>query len=157
MRALTTVALFLAAVVTAGCGGGKKEEAGNVVVKGRLTKGGNPYILDESEIKMPKGTHGLPPGVAGANSALSITFYSMDSKGSYTAKTNASAGTFEVTGDTGSGIPAGRYKVSVTAKLGTSPDTPDVFNGRYTFEKTKIIKDVRAGEDVVIDITKDAG
>jgi len=137
-----------------GCGGGK--EADLVVVKGRLVDKGQPFALDANKVPLPKGAHGTPPGTSGS-SALQVIFISGDTKEQFPASTNADAGTFEVLGYEGKGIKPGRYKIAVVGRIGISPDTPDYFKGLFTPEKTQILRDVKAGEEVVIDISKPQG
>lgn len=159
MRSLTkflSLGLIVASAAALGCGDSKKEEAGLTIVKGKLVDGGKPFFLDQSKVPLPKGAHGLPPGTEGS-SALQIMFIPSDGKGSFTAKANAESGTFEVLGDSGKGIPPGRYKIVMTAQLGMGPDTPDFFKGKYGLSNTKIVRDVKAGEEVVIDVSKADG
>ncbi|AWM41919.1 hypothetical protein GobsT_69540 [Gemmata obscuriglobus] len=148
--------LFLAICAASGCGGsqGNRDDSPRGVVNGKLVDNNKPFALDASKVPVPKGARSLPPGVSGA---LSIVFISSDTKESYTADVNADAGTFQVKGIDGKGIKAGRYRIAVTGRMGISPDTPDYFGGKFTPEKTQILRDVKAGDEVVIDVAKPQG
>jgi hypothetical protein len=121
-----------------------------------LVEKGQPFFLDQSKVPLPKGATGVPPGVEGS-SVLQVTFIDAQTGESFDAKTYPEAGTFEVTGADGKGIKPGRYRIAVTARYGFGEDTPDYFRGRFTPEKTQIVRDIHAGEDVVIDIAKPNG
>jgi hypothetical protein len=71
--------------------------------------------------------------------------------------TNAQGGTFEVPGLDGKGIKPGRYRIAIVGRVGISPETPDYFKGMFTRDKTQILRDVKPGEEVVIDIAKPQG
>jgi hypothetical protein len=150
------VAVAAALVGTVGCGqAGKDAKDGErTVVRGKLVDNGKPFALDASKVPLPKGTHALPPGVTGA---LEVVFISTDTKEPYQATANADAGTFEVTGTDGKGIKSGRYKIAITARLGPSPETPDYFGGKFTPEKTQILRDIKPGDEITIDISKPQG
>lgn len=148
-------ALLLAtAVGLLGCGGKDKDDAGRTVVTGKLVDGNKPVALDASKIPLPKGAHAMPPGVT---SALQVTFISAETKEPVTAEVNADAGTFAVKGHDGKGIKPGRYRIAIVARMGMSPDTPDYFKGRFTPEKTKVLRDIKPGDDLTIDVSKDEG
>lgn len=146
--------LVTAALATVGCGGNNRDDSPRSVVTGKLVDNNKPFALDPSKVPLPKGARALPPGITGA---LSIVFISSDTKESYTADVNADAGTFQVKGIDGKGIKAGRYRIAVTGRMGISPDTPDYFGGKFTPEKTQILRDVKGGDDVVIDVSKPQG
>lgn len=139
-----------------GCGGSGGRDGDLTIVKGKLVEKGNPFALDASKVPLPKGALGRPPGVT-ASGALQITFISGETKEQFPATANADAGTFEVRGVDGKGIKPGRYKIAVTGRLGTGPDSPDYFKGQFSAEKTQILRDVKAGEEVVIDISNPQG
>ena len=56
-------------------------------------------------------------------------------------------------GPDGKGIKPGKYKISLTG----SPGQPDPFGGKFTPDKTKIVRDVAAGAEIVIDVSKPEG
>jgi hypothetical protein len=149
-------ALSLSVFLLTGCGGSKdaKDTAARGVVTGKLSDGKSAFAFDESKLKMPKGTTGLPPGV---NSAVEIIFHPTDKGEPIPAEVDSKAGTFVVKGKDGKGIPAGRYKISVTARFTMTPDDPDYFGGKFTPEKTQILRDVKPGEEVIIDVSKPTG
>ncbi len=149
--------LFLAAGLAAalGCGGkDKKDDAEKTIVTGKLVDAGKPVALDASRIPLPKGAHAMPPGVKGS---VQVFFISSDTKESIEAEVNADAGTFQVKGQDGKGIKPGRYRIAIVARMGMAPDTPDFFKGRFTPDKTKVLRDVKPGDDLTIDVSKDEG
>jgi hypothetical protein len=148
-------ALVSAALVGCSGSGAEPTAPGQGIVKGKLVDRGKPFTLDPAKVPLPKGVTGIPPG--SNTSVLEIIFISTTDGVEHPAVTNAEAGTFEVKGPGDKGIPPGRYKIVVTARYGSSDDTPDYFKGRYTPEKTQIIRDVKPGEEVVIDISKPEG
>jgi hypothetical protein len=152
------------AVLLAGAGCGdtsktKEDAAGRTVVRGSLVENGKPFMLDESKIPPPPGAipGTRPPGESGGGGALQVTFISAEGKEEYEAKTNPEAGTFEVSGPDGSGIKPGRYKIAVVGSRAAGSAESDYFKGRFSPEKTKIVRDVKPGDDVVIDIAKPQG
>lgn len=155
-RILYIVAWAVAAAGTWGCGG--TSDSGRVVVKGRLLENGKPFTLDTAKLlgAAQKGDYPPPPGIQ-PNSVLQITFISLEGNETHLATVNPEAGTFEVRGPDGKGIKPGRYKIAVTAGLGLTPDAGDYFKGRYAAEKTRIIRDIKPGEDVEIDVAKPQG
>jgi hypothetical protein len=64
-----------------------------------------------------------------------------------------SNGTFTVPGPEGKGIKPGQYKIAITATVGG----PDYFGDKFSEEKTPIVREVKAGEDIVIDLAKPNG
>ena len=136
-----------------GCG--KESNGANlVVVTGKLVENGKPFVLDQSKIPLPKGATSAPPGTTG--NALRVTFIAEGGE-QFVAKTNVETGTFEVLGTTGKGIAPGRYKIALKASFGMGPDSPEYFKGQFSPEKTQIVRDVKAGEEVVIDVAKPQG
>lgn len=151
IRGLFLTLIGLAAV--AGCG---KEETkpgdvGKVVTKGKLVDNGKPFVIDAATAKLPTGASAPPPGVS-SNSILQITFTPADGGEMASAKANPAAGTFEVTGVDGKGIKPGRYRVTIVAGYGGPAD--DVFKGKFAPGKSKLVVDVKEGEEVVIDVAK---
>ena len=71
----------------------------------------------------------------------------------FPAAVNTDTGTFEVSGPDGKGIKPGRYKVAVTAGVGVG----DYFGDKYAPDKTQVVRDVKPGEEVVIDLSKPQG
>src|SRR5689334_10858564 len=126
MNSLGRVCVLLSLAIPVGLAGcsGDKNGAGSektFIVKGKLLDNGRPYVLDPSKTPLPKGAHGLPPGVS-ASSALSVEFIAAEvPKIHYQAETNPESGTFEVKGPDGKGIKAGRYKIAVTGRFGFGP------------------------------------
>lgn len=155
---LAGLSLFVLAVapLLAGCGGGSQADDGKTIARGRLLKGGAPYVLDQSKIKLPKGGTAMPPGVSGG-SMLQVNFIAIDSKEQHTATTDPNFGSFEVTGPGGKGIKPGKYKITVSARVGFSPSDPDLFDNKFSAEKSQIVREVKAGEDIVIDLDKPQG
>lgn len=141
-RAVCAVALVF---LTAGCG---DKADGRTVIRGKLVEGDKPFVLDVSKLKLPGGATGLPPG----SRPLTVAFVPAEGGDQQFAVVNLEAGTFEVVGD-GKGIKPGRYKIAVTATVGGQ----DYFGGKFAADKTQIVREVKAGEEVVIDVTKPQG
>lgn len=141
------VALLVLPFALVGCGPSDVK----VVVRGRLLENGQPFTADPSKVKLPKGA-ALPPGVQ----PLQIMFIPVERGETYIATvTDPASGKFEVTGSDGRGVKPGKYKVSV--QINTGPGTPDALGGKYSPEKTTINREVKEGEELVIDLAKPAG
>lgn len=146
--------MFLAPIIFLGCG--SPEDTDLVLVKGILTENGKPFKLDESKIQLPKGASAPPPGSEG----LRIVFIHIESNEQFPAKFSPETSTFEVAGSKGKGIKAGHYKISITANYAPNSrdgQSGDYFGGLFTREKTQIIRDVKAGEEISIDVAKPTG
>lgn len=116
MRWLQQAGLILSTVGFAfvlGCDSGPKV----VTVKGKLTKGGQPYKLERVA-----GADPLPPGELGVR-VLFRKVGGGDNYESY-AVLDAAAMTFSVPGYDGKGIPPGDYEVIVMALTGERPKAP---------------------------------
>jgi len=145
----TTAPLAALVLGVIGCSSATPD-AGRVAIKGKLVDKGQPFVFDPSKVALPKGGTAAPPGTS-SESALQVSFISTETKESFPATVNAAAGTFEVS------LKPGRYKVVVTTKVGFAPDAPDFFKGSYSAEKSQVIRDVKEGEEVVIDVSKPQG
>ncbi len=132
-----------------GCGSGATPD-GRTVVKGRVVENGNPFVPDPAKLKLPKGTS-LPPGT----NLLQVTFIPTTGGDTVPAIVNPSDGSFTVSGADGKGIKPGVYKIAVTANTG--PGTPDLLGGKFGLENTPIAREVKPGEEVVIDVAKAKG
>jgi hypothetical protein len=141
-------ALALALVIggLTGCGGGAD---GRVTVKGKLLDDGKPFVLDKSKLKLPSGATSLPPG----SNPLVVSFIPVESGETTNANVSADTGTFEANGTDGKGIKPGKYKIAVTATVGGA----DYFGGKFAPDKTQIIRDVKPGEEIIIDVSKPQG
>lgn len=136
-------ALVLGTALLTGCGAD-----GRITVKGKLMDKDKPFVIDAANPKQTGGK-GTPPGTR----PLVIAFYPAEGGDMIGANVDASAGTFTVNGPDGKGIKPGRYKITVTG----SPGSPDPFNGKFTPEKTQIVRDVKPNEEIVIDVSKPTG
>jgi hypothetical protein len=146
---------FLGLVSIAGCG--STEERDLFIAKGKLLDNGKPFVLDESKIQLPKGATAPPPG---GGEGLRILFILAETKEQFQAKFNPESSTFEVTGSKGKGIKPGRYKIAVTANYAPTSrdaDSGDYFGGIFTREKTQISREVKEGEEIIIDVSKPKG
>jgi len=145
MRTYSLPAAVIVSFALVGCG--PKAEP-KVRVSGRLLDNGQPFTADSAKLKLPKGTS-LPPGVQ----PLQVMFIPVETGETYIATvTDASAGKFELTGSDGKGVKPGKYKVSV--QVNTGPGTPDALGGKFSPEKTTITREVREGEELVIDLAQ---
>ncbi|MBN9118435.1 MAG: hypothetical protein J0I06_04605 [Planctomycetes bacterium] len=139
-----TGAGFGLALLVASLAGCTPAADGRAVVRGKLLDNGKPFALDTTKLKLPPGATGLPPG----SRPLSLTF--LAEGGEQFPANVTDAGTFEVVGPDGKGIKPGRYKVAITAGAGG----PDYFGGKFAPDKTQIVREVKPGEEVVIDVAK---
>ncbi|MCU0703237.1 MAG: hypothetical protein MUF18_04520 [Fimbriiglobus sp.] len=144
-HALAPVTALLVAAL-AGCG--PADPTPKAVVRGRLLDNGQPFSADALKARLPKGVS-LPPGAQ----PLQVIFLPIDRGETYFATiTDPAAGTFELAGSDGKGVRLGRYKVSV--QVNTGPGTPDALGGKFSPEKTAITRELKDGEEVVIDLAK---
>jgi len=154
-RSAAAIVFLVFPVLMAGCSGGS-EESDTVVVKGTLLDNGNPFVFDESKMKLPEGATAPPPGSSG----LRIVFMLIETKEQFQAKYNPEKSTFEVKGAKGKGIKPGLYKVAITANYaptGKSSQNNDYFDSKFSLEKTQIKVEVKAGQDITIDLAKPKG
>jgi hypothetical protein len=136
-------------VYLSGCGSGATPD-GRTVVKGRIVENGSPFVPDPAKLKLPKGTS-LPPGT----NLLQVTFIPKTGGENVPAIVNPNDGSFTVSGADGKGIKPGVYKIAVTANAG--PGTADLLGGRFGPDNTPIEREVRPGDEVVIDVAKAKG
>jgi len=116
--------LLLACILVLGCGGG------GGAVKGKVLKGGQPLKVSD------KGM-------------VQVRF--INESDGFTAPVGPD-GSFTLTGNEGKGIPAGKYKIAV---LAYDPyPTKDLLAGKFSAMATPVNKDVKPGDDVVIDLDK---
>ena len=146
LRAWIGAALvFGAAALVAGCGG----PDGRVVARGKLVEKDKPFIIDLANAKAAPGGKGVPPGTR----PIAMFFHPEDGGDPLGANVDAGTGTFEAKGPDGKGIKPGRYKIALTGP----PGGPDPFGGKFTSDKTKIVREVTAGAEIVIDVSKPEG
>lgn len=136
------IACAAACVSVVGCGG----QAG-VQVTGKVVDGGQPIVIGTYE--------------EGA-SCLEVDFQPLDEAGNSLSDPTRPAqatyckedGSFVLEGYDGTGIPPGKYRVSVRRR-GETPNGPgDVWNGKFDGEKSPFVFDVTGKEEIVIDIAK---
>jgi hypothetical protein len=137
----TTIAI----VAGVGCKPSTEPRAaeGKVIPKGRILKNGLPLKISESS------QANVPPGDPG----LQITFIKLggaDAGTEHVARIIPEPpGSFDLIGAEGKGIPPGRYRVAVAlAPFGGK----DELKNKYSRENSKIEIEIKAGEDVVIDL-----
>jgi hypothetical protein len=114
-------------IVLAGCGGSKGK------ITGKLTKGGQPIkVGEQGQILLI-----LVPDPATGNT--------------YPCNLDKDTGTFDCIGNDGKGIPPGKYKVVVEATEG-GPTGKDVLGGKYRMDATTKTIEVKAGQDIEINL-----
>src|SRR5262245_56888563 len=133
-----------------GCAG-SKDDGPRVNARGRLLDKGKPYVFDEAKVKLPPGTSAPPVAESGGGGGVQIAFISVEGSDTSYARLDPNTGTFEV-----QGLKPGRYKIALTVS-NALPGATDPFGGKFTPEKTKIIRDIKGGEDIEIDISKPTG
>lgn len=142
---------FLAVALATACAGCGDSGGGRAVISGKLLDDGKPFVTDAVKLRLPKGTS-LPPGTV----PLQITFIPEERGEMYiTTITDQATGGFRLTGTDGKGVKPGKYKVGI--QVNTGPGTPDALRGKYSAEKTPIQVELKAGEEVVIDLAKVKG
>jgi len=99
-------------------------------VKGKVLKGGQPLKVSD------KGM-------------VQVRFVSENSAPSAQVGPD---GSFTMTGTDGKGIPAGKYKIAVFA-FDPYP-TKDLLGGKFSEQKTTIEREVKPGQELVIDVDK---
>ncbi len=82
---------------------------------------------------------------------VQVIFTPVGSKEQTLALLNLNTMTFNAT------LKPGQYRIAVLAKAGAAPDTPDYFKGAYSPERTQILREIKAGEEIVIDLSKPQG
>jgi hypothetical protein len=142
-RAARLLVVLLCPVTFAGCGDSAGETAeGRSKPKGRILENGLPINIR---------TENLPPGDPG----MQVTFIKVgtaDAGEEFEAQVlDAAEGSFELIGPDAKGIPPGKYRVAIVmAPVGGK----DYFKGKYNREKSTIEVEVKADEDLVIDVAK---
>jgi hypothetical protein len=145
-------------VCIAGCGNGGER----IWVTGNLTKAGAKYAV-------PDGQH------------LNVTFVALETQGKdgkpvnsnepYAAELNLADGSFTVPGPDRTGIPPGKYRVSVIQKWtreGLKSAKPekgkkfvdretDILANKYGVETSPIIRELKTSGAVNVDLDKPAG
>ena len=125
------VVVALVGLVSVGCGNN-----GMINAKGRVVKGGQPFLLPDGQ-------------------AMRVFFAPTNTEGSrydsYAASYNADDGSFEVVGKDGRGLPAGQYQVGIQVMEGKE----DLLGGRLLGPTSGITLEVTSGSnDLVIDLDK---
>ena len=147
----TSLGLLAALVLgAAGCGGEQKKGGpSSVTVKGRLVQNGKPFTFDPNKSKLPPGTS-APPVAPGAT-GLQITFIPQSGGGQDLtfARIDPDTGAFETS------LVPGRYKIALSPGGGAGGGDP--FGGMFLSDRTKIVRDVKEGEEIVIDVARPAG
>jgi len=121
--------LFVFGLFALGCG-----ESSRIRAKGRIIKGGQPYLASEGEgfrvffvpLEIPKGNH----------------------YDSYAAEYNSENGSFRVEGKDGKGLPPGKYRVD----LQLMKSKEDLLNGKLLGKKSPFIVEVTGKDELVINL-----
>ncbi len=149
--------VFASLLPLSGCGGAAK----GLSVKGRIVENGSP---------LQASTDGLPPGTR----PIQIIFHQIPAGGqvageSYFCEVNTETGEFTVKDPSNKGIPAGKYRISVTvASPGKAAGPPgingpnpagvmgfsDRFRGAYDPQNTKLEVELTSSAQVLVDVGK---
>jgi hypothetical protein len=121
--------LLLLGLFALGCG-----DSSRIHAKGRIVKGGQPYLAQEGE-------------------GFRVFFVPLDGvKGnhydSYAAEYNPETGAFRVEGKDGKGLPPGRYRVD----LQLMKSKEDLLNGKLLGKKSPFIVEVTGKDELVINL-----
>lgn len=148
---LRSAGLLAALALIAGCQEKKKDEGPRITIHGRIVDKDKPFSMDSYKPKLPPGTSTPPAAGGGGSGAIQLAFYPADNSDVRYARVNQ-----DMTFDLGD-LKPGKYKIVLTAG-NLPPGTPDPFGGKFTQEKSKIVRDLnKDGEDIVIDISKPQG
>jgi hypothetical protein len=133
MRSLKHLLLCLiTGLLCLGCG-----NSSHINARGRVVKGGQPYVLSEGQ-------------------GMRIFFVPLDTHGtshfdSFAAEYDPDSGSFEVKGKDGRGLPAGKYRVD----LQLMENKEDLLNGALLGKKSPFTVEVTgSGDNLVIDLDK---
>jgi hypothetical protein len=132
----TETAVCIAAVVVVGCTSGDPNKS--VAVRGRVIQNGRPLkFLPNEDVSI---------GFSAADAALGSGGFGAS------AGVNAVDGTFTVTGRNHTGVPPGRYRVSLSSQVGCG--NVDRFEKLFDGKKPPLIVEISPGGDqaVVIDV-----
>jgi hypothetical protein len=146
-RFVTLLLHSAAALLLVGCGDSTN---GTTVVEGRITSNGQPFVIDQSKLVLPRGATAPPPG-----SGLQIIFIPENDAELIHAVYYPESSRFEVRGPNGKGIKPGRYRVALTAsyQFGVpGKEAADDFGGRFFADRTPIVREVKCGEELNIDV-----
>jgi hypothetical protein len=137
-------ALAVTCLALAGCGpsSGPGTAEGRTKPKGKILENGLPIKVR---------TENLPPGDPG----MKVTFVTLGGSNAgdeiNAQIIDAKEGTFELIGADAKGIPPGKYRVVIVM----APEGgTDYFKGKYSREKSKIEVEVKANENLVIDVAQ---
>jgi hypothetical protein len=130
-----------------------------VKVRGKLTKGGQPYQAKLTGANLPPGEN---VGVAEVffypvkadNELIVNESGELKAVGGHNASVNAD-GTFEVVGPKGKGIPPGKYRI-VIKHIDPNTDA-DLLKGAFDERNSGVTRDVTTDAEVIIDLTKKTG
>jgi hypothetical protein len=135
-----TAACVLLTLVWVGCSGGPAAEP-TVLVKGKVTNGGEPLPLD--------------PQLAAAKAArVELRFMRLDDSGEVISSATAFAevdGSFEAP----KGLPKGKYRIAVYHYDGTSDG--DALEGKFDDRQTPIIREITGEGELNIDLSNPEG
>lgn len=130
-----------AALLVTGCGSSSADDdVKGVAVRGRLLDNGKPIkLLPNEEIRV---------------SFVDVNGGAVAATGDY----NAEAGTFEITGPSGKGLPAGEYRVEIVSDIygADADEVTNRFEEHFDAENTPLMATVGAeeGQEFIIDIRK---
>src|SRR5262245_17000239 len=124
------LSFLLLGLFALGCG-----DASRIHAKGRIVKGGQPYLVPEGK-------------------GFRVFFVPLDGVqgnhyDSYAAEYNSETGAFRVEGKDGKGLPPGRYRVD----LQLMKSKEDLLNGKLLGKQSPYVLEVKGGnDDLVIDL-----
>ena len=141
MRLLLSVCALAITSLVLGCG---NPPGDTVPVHGKLTNNGEPLAVKGRELGL---------------GYVELHFYRMNEDGTIDKDPADAAveesGEFTVRGRDGGGLPPGKYKIAVR-QLDPAPDN-DKLGGRFNLENTPLVREVREGEEIIIDLARPQG
>jgi hypothetical protein len=135
-HARTVSAVCIAAVVVVGCTSGDPNKG--VTVRGRVVQNGRPLkFLPNEDVSIGFSAADAASGSGGFGASAGV---------------NAADGTFTVTGRNNTGVPPGRYRVSMSSQVGYG--NVDRFEKLFDGKKPPLIVEISSGgaQAVVIDV-----
>jgi hypothetical protein len=141
-RAILTLGAALAMIFSlAGCSGSERV----VEVKGKVHQNGQPLPVQE-----------LPSGAGGR---VMVRFYFLEENQksqTFYAAIVKSNGTFSVPGNSGKGIPPGKYRVAITWQ-DTFPMGVDNLKGKFGKDNSPLVVDIPHPDEIDINVAGDTG
>lgn len=138
MRAPGLPLLFVMLLFLSACSSGEK----HIKAKGNLHYNNQPYVVKH-------------------NGSLTVKFIPVleadQHFDAYLADINRTDGSFVVTGRSGKGIPAGKYRIAVEQRVMDTPREVQEMNEHFSPANSKILREIIDETPIIIDLSKPEG